>query len=264
MGLLSRITSLVQRATEGEYRPGPWFLPVTGGWLPADVGDKWNWWQNGYNVVSGVSPSAMVEACISAYAQTIAMCPGAHWLANDKGGRDRQTNSALSRILRKPNDYQSMSDFMLNLTRWLYFDGNAYALALRNSRYEVDSLHLMNSTMCTPQLADGGEIYYALGGNDVIAQRIDGPLIVPMRDVLHVRLHANTRYPRPLKGETPLHAAMQDIAATNSMLQQQIQFYDNQARPSAILSTDLVLDKDQVQFLRDRWNEQVKGLHAGG
>jgi len=38
----------------------------------------------------------------------------------------------------------------------------------------------------------------------------------------------------------------------------------NQARPSAVLSTDLQLDKDQVQALRDRWNEQVRGLQQGG
>ena len=38
----------------------------------------------------------------------------------------------------------------------------------------------------------------------------------------------------------------------------------NEARPIAVLSTDLQLDKDQVQALRDRWNEQAKGLHQGG
>ena len=31
-----------------------------------------------------------------------------------------------------------------------------------------------------------------------------------------------------------------------------------------MLSTDLQLDKDQVQALRDRWNEQAKGLQQGG
>ena len=31
-----------------------------------------------------------------------------------------------------------------------------------------------------------------------------------------------------------------------------------------MLSTDLHLDKDQAQALRDRWNEQSKGLHQGG
>jgi HK97 family phage portal protein len=65
-------------------------------------------------------------------------------------------------------------------------------------------------------------------------------------------------------GETPLLAALTDIAVGDAFAQQQIQFLANQARPSAVLSTDLVLSREQVQELRDRWHEQAKGLHAGG
>ena len=143
---------LVAKA-EGEPHPGPWLLPISGGYLPADVGDSINWWQNGYSVFGAGSQSAMVEACVSAYSQTVAMCPGDHWRLNDKGGRDRVTNSALSRILRHPNDYQSISDFLLNGTRSLYMDGNCYALALRNDRYEIDELHLMDPRLSYPRLA---------------------------------------------------------------------------------------------------------------
>src|SRR5262245_9614606 len=57
---------------------------------------------------------------------------------------------------------------------------------------------------------------------------------------------------------------MMDIAVGDAFAQQQIQVLANQARPSAVLSTDMVLDRDQVQSIRDRWNEQVKGLHQGG
>ena len=137
--------ALVTKA-EGEVHPGPYYLPVTGGWLPAN--SPWNWWQDGTIPDTGFDSSAMVEACLSAYSQTIAMCPGDHWRLNEKAGRDRVTTSALSRILRHPNSYQSPSDFMLNLTRSLYADGNAYALALRNDRYEIDELHLMDPRMC--------------------------------------------------------------------------------------------------------------------
>jgi HK97 family phage portal protein len=58
-------------------------------------------------------------------------------------------------------------------------------------------------------------------------------------------------------------AAAQDIAIGSAMTQQQTAFFMNQARPSAVLTTDLVLDKDQVTFLRDRWNEQSQGLNQG-
>ena len=71
-GLLARILAPLVRAAEGAFRPGPYHLPITGGWLPD--GASINWWQLGYNPLGGSDRSAIVEACVSAYAQTIAMC----------------------------------------------------------------------------------------------------------------------------------------------------------------------------------------------
>jgi HK97 family phage portal protein len=251
---------------EGAYRPGPYQLPITGGWLPADVGQYTNWWQMGYTPYPPSTQSVMIEACVSAYAQTVAMCPGTHWRMNDKGGRERVKNSALSRILKYPNDYESISDFLLNAVRHLYTMGNAYALCLRNDRYEIDELHLMKPEMSWPRLAVDGEIFYQLRGNDVIAHRVgEAVFIVPKRDVLHIKLHTlRQRFPVPLIGESPICATFADIETQQAIMMQQASFYKNQARPSAVLQTDLTLDKDQVQALRDRWNDQSKLLHAGG
>lgn len=257
MGLLSRIfRPSSAKAVEGEYRPGPYL--VDGGWIPA--GSPWNFWQTGIKPQSGGS-SAIVEACVAAYSQTAAMCPGDHWRRLPNGGRERVTNSALSRVIRKPNGYQSMSDFMLNAVRWLYCDGNAYALALRNDRNEISELHLMRSTECAAMVADGGEVFYRLGGNEIIDRRF-GPLSpVPARDVLHIRLHT----PRtPLKGETPLMAAAMDLAAGNATLQRQIDFFNNRAQPSFILNTEEKLTGAQIAELRASWDAQTRGEGAGG
>jgi HK97 family phage portal protein len=267
--LIARARSLVARAVEGALRPGGgWFLPLTGGWLSEQAGQFWNWWQMGYRVQS-FGRSAMVEACISAYSQTVAMCPGDHWRTQDDGGRVRVENSAAARLLRKPNAYQSISDFLLNLTRQLYGTGNTYALALRNDRFEAEEFHLMNAKLSRPLLGPEGEIFYRLAGNDVIARQLsigtNAELFVPARDVLHVRLHARRSLePWPLIGETPLAATYGDLLTQGAILAQQSAFYLNQARPSAVLQTDLVLDKDQVADLRQRWDEQSKMLRAGG
>ena len=262
---LSRITQLITKA-EGEYHAGPWYLPISGGWLPAGIGDALNWWQQGYDPISLTTQSAMVEACVSAYAQTVAMCPGDHWRMNGKGGRDRVKNSALARLLRYPNDYQTISDFLLNAVRSLYLTGNAYALCLRNDRFEIDEWHLMRAEQSRPRLAQNGEIFYSLYGNDIINARMGGAeaLLVPARDVLHIKLHTKMQYPIPLVGESPIVAVYGDVGVGNAIAHQQASFYMNEARPSAVLSTDLVLDKDQLQQLRDRWNEQAKGLKQGG
>ena len=255
MGLLSFFRR--QKAVEGEVRPGPYLLD--GGWLPA--GTAWNFWQKGERLRPYGAHSAMVEACVSAYSQTVAMCPGDHWRLLPTGGRERVTTSALCRILRRPNGYQSISDFLLNLTRSFYMEGNAYALVLRNARFEVEEMHLMQSRQCSAMVAEDGEIFYNLSGNEIVERRFGGSLTVPARDVLHVRMHT----PRhPLRGESPILAAAMDVAAGNAAVQRQISFFLNEARPSIMLSTDAVLTAMQAKDLREAWNAQTRGENAGG
>src|SRR5499427_5472601 len=261
---LTRIFDRVIGKAEGAAHPPPYVLPVTGGWLGPE-GRSINWWQEGFSVRPFSTTSAMVEACVSAYSQTVAMCPGDHWRSNEKGGRTRVTNSSLSRILRQPNDYQSMSDFLLNTVRDLYMYGNAYAYCVRNNRYEIVELHPMMARMCWPNIAEDGSVFYSLSGNSIIQNRYDlWQTWIPARDVLHVRLHSNDAMYHPLLGISPLTAAMIDVATSGAVKGQQLAFFTNQARPSFVLSTDLLLKKDQVDALRDRWNDQATGLQAGG
>jgi HK97 family phage portal protein len=251
------LPSRQKRAAEGAYRPGPYLLPE--GFLSAKAGKYLNWWQMGYSPQPYGECSAMVEACISAYAQTVAMCPGDHWRKRGDGGRDRVQNSALSRILRQPNDYQSISDFLLNLTWTLYGRGEAFCFADRNDRSEIVEMHLMRNGQA--MLGEDGSIFYALWGNEIVERRFDLSAPIPARDVLHVRLHT----PRhPLKGVSPILAATLDLAMSGAALNQQITFYLNQARPSFMLETAEKLTSEQVIQLRKMWNEQTQGDNAGG
>jgi HK97 family phage portal protein len=246
------------KSAEGEYREGPYCLPVTGGWLPE--GSAWNWWQTGADPLTSAN-SSMVQACVSAYAETVAMCPGNQWVWSKEKGRERVTNSALVRILKRPNDYLSISDFLMNLVGQLYREGNAYALIIRNNRFEPQELHLMDSRQCAARVSVTGEIFYHLGGNPIIEARIGTNIVAPAREVLHLRLMT----PRhPLVGETPLAAAALELAAGSAALQQQVRFFINQARPSFLLTTDTVLTREQTLMLRESWNEQSRGLNRGG
>jgi HK97 family phage portal protein len=256
MNILSRLLQPFRKKAAVTAQ-NSWLL--SDGWLPRNA--PINFWQMGMNVTPYASASAMVEACVGAYSQTVAMCPGDHWRLLPNGGRERVTNSALSRVLRKPNSYQSISDFMLNLTRNLYQTGNAYAFAVRNDRFEISELHLMQPNACCARVAEGGEIFYSLGGNEVIDHRFGGLAAVPARDVLHVRLHTLRN---PLRGESPILSAALDVAAGNAALQQQLAFFTNQARPSIMLSTDAILTREQVELLRQKWNEHTRGENAGG
>lgn len=254
MGALAVLRGWLKRAAEGAWRPGPY--RVDGGWLVS--GSALNWWQMGESIQRYGEGSAMVEACIGAYAQTVAMCPGDHWRRLPNGGRERVTTSALSRVMKRPNDYQSISDFLLNLTRRLYSDGEAFALCIRNARFEISEIHLMRFGCA--RLAVNGEIFYDLSGNDVAEMRFDLSAPIPARDVLHVRLHT----PRhALIGESPIMATIAERSLSGAALTQQVAYYINQSKPSWVLETDLILTAEQTQQLRQRWKEQTTGANAG-
>lgn len=255
-GWLRRTWRSLRRSTEGQVTPGPWYLSE--GWLSAAAGQNWNWWQNGYSLQQYDETSAMVEACVSAYAQTVAMCPGDHWRKLPNGGRERVAGSALSRVIRRPNDYQTISDFLLNLTRTLYTRGESFGIGIRNDRGEIAELHLMRNGY--PMIAEDGSVFYSLSGNEIVERRFN-LYAVPARDVLHVRLHT----PRhPLKGVSPILSTTLDLAMSGAALNQQVAFYLNQARPSFMLETDEKLTREQAKDLRASWDEQTKGENSGG
>jgi HK97 family phage portal protein len=258
MGIWSRIFGGDKaKAAEGSYRPGPYLL--SDGWLSASAGKLINWWQAGHSLNQYGESGAMVEACVSAYSQTVAMCPGGHWRTTPDGGRELVTNSALARILKRPNDYESMSDFLLNVTDRLYRGGEAFAYAVRNDRNEIIEMHRMRHGY--PYVGTDGSIFYSLSGNEIAEQRFDLSMPVPARDVLHVRLKT-TRH--PLKGESPILAVALDRAMAGAALNQQVAFYLNEAKASFVLETDQQLTAEQTRDLRARWDEQTKGDNAGG
>lgn len=258
-GFLARVLPAWAKrsATEGAYRTGPYAL--SDGWLSAKAGKFLNWWQMGHSLQPYGESSAMVEACISAYAQTVAMCPGDHWVTEENGGRKRAVASALTRWLRKPNDYESISDHLMNLTRRMYERGEAFAVAIRNNRNEIVETHIMRHGQ--PLIGNDGSIFYWLGGNEIAERRFDFAMPIPARDVLHLRLHTPQH---PLKGISPILATVLERAMAGAALNQQVAFYINQARPSFILETDEKLTSDQAKDLRKRWEEMSQGENAGG
>lgn len=260
MGAIARIKSWLGGGQEGQWRPGPyWTFEQGGGWLPANA--PWNFWQCGIDP-QPFGATAMAEACVAAYAQTIAMCPGKHWRLLGDGGREEVTTSALSRILKRPNDYQSPSDFLLNMVRALYYSGNAYALALRNDRFEVQELHWMSPWESRAQLAQDGSIFYRLGGNSVIAKQIfdldQSALLnaVPARNVLHIRLEC----PRdPLIGESPITYAALSLAGANAAMASQLSMLANGSRPNGVLMTDRTMTTEQINQTKSLWMQSTAG-----
>jgi HK97 family phage portal protein len=173
--------------------------------------------------------------------------------------RKKVTTSAAYRILRNPNHYQTSPDFLLNMVASALFDGEAFVVATRNERYEIDSLHLMPRGSCSPRIdPDTKEIFYSVGASPLGP---DFDYAIPQRDVLHLRFHT----PRhPLIGESPIKAAALAIGINVALSQTQAAFFSRMNRPSGILSTDQQLTKEQMVRLREAFEEQSKVWAKGG
>jgi HK97 family phage portal protein len=269
MGMLQSLARLIvprlkaNPAGEGNWHPGPY--TVNGGVIPA--GSPWNFWQCDIDPC-GYPSSSIVEACVWAYVRAIAQLPGYHRIELDNGGTETVTSSALARLLRSPNAYQTPSDFLVHLIRSLLLAGNSYWIAQRNDRFEVTALHWTDPRACRVReiMVQGQafrEIFYEIGDNplftfDSILGRTS--LVVPARDVFHVKL-ACPRH--PLVGETWLQALPTELAQTAAINSSITQAASNM-RPAGLIQTDLNLTPAQVTELKARWAETSQNLATGG
>ena len=255
MGIIDRLFG--KKPTEEKHWAGGYNLPISGGWLPSD--SPWNFWQQGKDVQNGMGETATVHACIDAYAQTISTLYGKHYKRDKKQTKKLQENSPLAKVLFRPNDYQSRSDLMLNLVKDLLINGNGYLLANRNERGEISALHNVFASSTQVYIDNESKsVFYAVGDNPMVSREIE--LLIPARDVLHVRLYC----PRhPLVGVSPLRHAAASIAANSAVSRHQATFFNEMSRPSGILYTEERLNREQMTQMRQAWEDQAKGMNSG-
>lgn len=260
-GPLARLALAWRSAMAGAVRGwgggvGPVNWTAQGG-IP--VGWGANWWQQNLRPLQG-GESATVNACVNAYAMTMAQLPGAHFrrLPGGIGAAERIETSEAARLLRQPNAYQTRSDFILNLVTQLLFYGNAYAWAERDGT-RVEALHLMPPRSCEPYVEpDSRAVFYQVSENQLAGQFVG---LVPARDVLHVRCRVHPN--RPLHGITPITWAAMARDANVAIAASQAAFFTNASQPSGFLSTKERLTPEQMNTLRSAWETRTTGISMG-
>lgn len=250
-----------------------WVSPASKakGWTATEEGvlhTSWpsNWFQYGFSSPS-VGQGPVIEACISAYAQTSAQLSIHLYRREDDGGKTLITSEGesryanIARLLHRPNSLQTRSDFILNLAYQLYFHGNSYYYGTGMAD-RPDELWLLDAKQTTAHRVPGtSEVYYATGGPYTDWAVVEYDSLIPSRHIGHVRLHTPVD---PLIGVTPIVAAAHSIAANKALTAHQAAFFTNMSRPSGFLSTDMELTKEQMIQLREAWDNQSTNLNSGG
>ena len=199
-----------------------------------------------------VTAFGAVFSCVSILSQDVSKLPVKVWKKRTGGGRDEVFGTATNRLLKKPNYYQTWTEFMISVMTSLLYDGNAYCLKERNGRNEVVALYPVNPSRVSLNVASDGSIYYGLS-KDLGAGL---SMLVPARDVVHLR---NITLHHPLIGVTPIVAAAYSSTAGTAALQHMSNFLSQMARPSGVLKSPNKLDDDVV----DRLKEQFESLFTG-
>lgn len=223
-------------------------------WTPPKT-YPFDWWQRNMKG-KDTNANTTVEACVATISQTLSMLPLQHTKRLPSGEIEILENSHASKVIRKPSPFQTKSEFLVDIVRTLLLEGNGYAIATRNGNYQIDALYPVRrlSPMVSP---DYKEVYYSGGGYDLFQPEE----MIPARNVLHLRMHTTTH---PLKGETPLTNAALSASTGTSIQGHTNRFFENMARPSGVLETDMTLTKEQANQLREMFNDVATGQDTGG
>lgn len=235
-------------------------------WMPISWRDmvKPNWFQLGWDKPTSqeAMACATVYSCVAVLGQETSRLNVHHWDLNPDNSRAMNTGSAAARVMRKPNTYQSISDWLLYLMQSLLLNGNSYNLVERDNRNAVKALHPIHpDSVEVLRVDDTWEIFYRVTIGGMTAQDTQvRQITVPQRDLLHIRVF--THYDL-MVGLSPLSALGPAIAMNQNIQNQSTSFFGNMSRPSGILRSPKNISREAADRLRDQWTKATSAGNAG-
>ena len=217
-------------------------------------------WQSDVEVNhDSVLAQATVFACITLIASDIGKLR-LKLVELDSDGIWNETQSpAFSPVMRKPNRYQTLQKF---IEQWLVSKlshGNTYVLKQRDARGVVSAMYVLDPNLVKPLVAPNGDVYYELDGDD-ISRVPEGLPAVPASEIIHDRMVCLFH---PLVGVSPIFAC--GLSATQALRIQQnsAKFFENQSRPSGILTAPGQISDDTATRLKEHWEKNFSGNNIG-
>jgi phage portal protein BeeE len=168
-------------------------------------------------------------------------------------------NTPYAAVLRKPNDYQSMGQFIIQWLISKLLAGNAYILKVRDSRGIVVKLYPLDPTRVRPLITPTGDVYYQLG-YDPLSELFDGTVVAPAEEIIHDRMPGLFH---PLVGTSPVFACALPAAQGHSMQRASAAFFKNMAQPSGVLTAPGAISDTTATRLKKEWNEKFSGNNVG-
>lgn len=166
---------------------------------------------------------------------------------------------AFSPVLRRPNHFQHITEFVEQWMLSKLTQGNTYVLLQRDQRQVVRAMYVLDPSRVTPLVATTGDVYYQLRRDDMSGQTAE-TVTVPASEIIHDRMPCLFH---PLIGVTPIYAcgaaALQGITIANSSSK----FFSNGAQPGGVLIAPKGIKPEQAAELKAQWESEFSGDNYG-
>ncbi len=158
-----------------------------------------------------------------------------------------------SQVLKKPNQYQTISQFIECWVISKITHGNTYVLKVRDGR-NVQFMYILDPRRVTPLVADDGSVYYQLGGDNL--SNLQTSITVPASEIIHDRFNCLFH---PLVGLSPLFASSVVAAQGNNIQDNSALFFGNMSRPSVVLTAPGAISQETAERLKKDWDKNYSG-----
>src|SRR4029077_12025217 len=167
------------------------------------------------------------------------------------------TSGAFSPVLRRPNEYQTHNQFYECWVLSKLSRGNTYVLKVRDDRYVVSCLHVLDPTGVQPLVSDDGAVFYRLSSDNLAGIN---DIVVPAREIIHDRFNCLFH---PLVGTPPVFASgLASMVALNGQKASALLF-ENASVPGGILTLPGEVNQEEEQRFKEQWELRFSRSNLG-
>lgn len=234
----------------------------SGGWWPIIREPFAGAWQRNQEATAeDMLAFHAVFACITLIASDTAKL-GLKLHRKDSNGVWAPAGGGLSDLLRRPNSYQTRSQFLECWSISKSARGNTYVLKERDAAGNVARLHVLHPDRVTPLVSDSGDVYYQLNTDKLAGlQESEDRVVVPASEIIHDRY--NCLY-HPLVGLSPLYAAATAVIQGRNIQNNSASFFGNNSNPGGILTAPGSISDETAARMKSHWEANYSGASNAG
>ena len=193
--------------------------------------------------------ATVVLACVRVLAEGIAQLPFCLYRSNGRGAEEARQHPLYTIISRRPNEWQTSLEWRETMMIHAVLTGDGLSFINRVGGTIRELIPLLPGTVTIEQQSD-----YSLQYRVAFA---DGRQeLLPRSQVWHLRGPSWNAY----SGLDALRLAREAIGLALATEETHARFHGNGARPGGILTSELPLKDDQVNRLREAWQQTQGGV----